>query len=85
MTTPTPEAVEAAMRCIQMKPMTPEDRCLIDNTSMGDRWQAGRILAAEVERLRCELGHAQDQLERIRTLCMGHGVGLRDDVWDVVK
>jgi hypothetical protein len=39
----------------------------------------------ELIHLVCELGHAQDQLERIRMLCMGHGVGLRDDVWDVVK
>ncbi len=45
---------------------------------------ANIILAAEVERLRCELGHAQDQLERIRTLCLGSGVGLRDDVLDVL-
>ncbi len=45
---------------------------------------AVEILAAEAERLRCELGHAQEQIQRIKALCMGSGVGLREDVWDVV-
>ncbi len=42
-----------------------------------DEWKVGWLT--------CELGHAQEQLERIRTLCMGSGVGLREDVLDVVK
>ena len=78
MTTPTPKAVEAAMRYGQ------GDRPYYYDDSE-DAQEHCSILASEVERLRCELGHAQEQLERIRTLCIGHGVGLRDDVWDVVK
>ncbi len=72
-TPPTPEAVEAAMEYMHEP--------IIRSDEMED---CARILAAEVERLRAELGHAQEQLERIRSLCMGHGVGLRDDVLDVV-
>jgi len=78
MSAPSQEAVEAAMRYGQ------GDRLFhYDDTEAAQEHCSN--LAYEVERLRCELGHAQDQLERIRTLCMGHGVGLRDDVWDVVK
>ena len=46
---------------------------------------ANTILAAEVERLTCELGHTNDLLDRIQTLRDGSGVGLRDDILDVLK
>ncbi len=89
---PTPEAVEAAMHCaINYKggesPTEQHVRCIRYHKRDNENYiqASARILAAEVERLRCELGHAQEQLERIRSLCLGSGVGLRDDVWDVVK
>ncbi len=87
MTTPaTPEAVEAAMQYDkEPREMTGrQDAILEAGPFVREGDNAVRILAAEVERLRCELGHAQDKLERIRTLCLGSGVGLRDDVLDVV-
>ncbi len=82
---PTPEAVEAAMKCVRFEPMMPKDWWSIGPHFCDIRVYAGRILAAVVERLRCELGHAQDQLERVRTLCMGSGVGLREDVLEILK
>ncbi len=91
-TPPTPEAVEAAMEYAQWdvsQPELTEKQWAILGDPLDSESDCGYasacILAAEVERLRCELGHAQDKLERIRTLCLGSGVGLRDDVWDVVK
>ncbi len=44
----------------------------------------GVAMEKELINLRCELGHAQEQIQRIRSLCMGSGVGLREDVLDVV-
>ena len=64
-TPPSPEAVKAAMKCIKLEPMLPKERALIRNSSMGYRWQAGQILAAEVERLRGEAQAMRAALDHI--------------------
>lgn len=94
---PSDEAIEAALLYTQtdtrLRSTTAADRNLIwshlphDHRATGPAlaYGANRILAAALHHERCELGHANDLLNQIQALVDGHGVGLRDDVRDVLK
>ena len=80
MTTPTtprqaPEAVEAAL---EKKIFTLVRNSLEDEITIHD-------LEEKCSMLTCELGHYKELLESIKNLCEGTGVGLREDVMDILK
>lgn len=68
------------MKVLNTQPQTARYWGNIDRTET-----AACILAAEVEYLTCEAGHYKELLESIKNLCEGTGVGLREDVLDILK
>lgn len=84
-TPPSTEAVEAAIVWIRggISGISAEQMRLLHgdtHNSMGSSWNASRILAAEVERLRVELGYTEDLIRSIRRRCKASAICVNEDI-----